>query len=124
MESSRHLFSLYRASRRSYILVFSQVSYPFSFGFSSKTLSLIKRSNIQFGGPTIIKIPDRIKTFGINRNQPYMTFPVFKDHSSLCLVSLLRYYINKTEQLLPSSDALFVTSNKSTRAASSQTISR
>ncbi|XP_011883838.1 PREDICTED: uncharacterized protein LOC105570987 [Vollenhovia emeryi] len=90
-----------------------------------QTISLIKRANIHFGDPTIVKIPDRVKTSGINRNQPYMSFPRFKDHPSLCIVTILHYYMDKTKHVLPgSSDALLLTYGKRIRAASSQTISR
>lgn len=90
-----------------------------------QTISLIKRNNIQFGNPTIIRIPDRVKTSGINRNQPFMSFPKFEDHPALCIVTILLYYMDKTKHVLPdASDALLLTYGKRIRAASSQTISR
>lgn len=90
-----------------------------------QNLALIKRANIILTNPVIIKIPDRIKTSGINRTQPSMVFHVFEECPALCIASLLRIYIEKTKLLVPSdSDTLFITFGKHPRAASAQTISR
>lgn len=91
-----------------------------------QSLSLIKRVNVQFfGDSVIIKIPDRIKTSGVNRNQPVMTFQHFDAQPALSVVSLLRFYINATEASLPEPPtALFLTFRKPIRAASAQSISR
>ncbi|XP_067213058.1 uncharacterized protein [Linepithema humile] len=90
-----------------------------------QNLALIKRANISLTNPVIIKIPDRIKTSGVNRTQPSMVFHKFEECPELCIASLLRMYIEKTNSLLPSdSDALFLTFGKQPKAASTQTISR
>lgn len=81
-----------------------------------QTISLIKRNNIRFGNPTIIRIPDRVKTSGINRNQPFMSFPKFEDHPALCIVTILLYYMDKTKHVLPdATDALLLTYGKRLR---------
>lgn len=91
-----------------------------------QTLSLIKRSNIQFLEDTVvIKVPERVKTSGPNRPQPVMIFRHFDEQPALSIVSLLRLYITKTENSLSESpSALFLTFKRPIRNASSQTISR
>lgn len=91
-----------------------------------QTLSLIRRENVQFVGDTvIIKIPDKVKTSGINRNQPLMIFRHFEDQPALSIVPLLRLYMTKTENSLKEAPSgLFLTFKKPVRAASKQSISR
>lgn len=91
-----------------------------------QSLALIKRINIKFSEDTvIIKIPDRIKTSDVNRNQPVIIFRHFQDQPALSLVSLLRYYIDRTKSFLPEQPtALFLTFKKPIRQASAQSISR
>lgn len=92
----------------------------------AQTLSLIKRTNIQFlTDSVIIKVPDRIKTSGINRYQPLMVFNNFEDWPALSIPSLLKFYMEKTEDSLSEPPSvLFLTFKKPIRKASSQTISR
>lgn len=91
-----------------------------------QTLSLIKRVNVQFlRDSVIIKIPDRVKTSGVNRFQPVMIFRHFEDQPALSIVSLLRLYMERTQNSLPNPpSALFLTFKKPIREASAQTISR
>lgn len=90
-----------------------------------QNLALIRRANISLTNPVIIKIPDRIKTSGVNRTQPSMVFHVFEECPALCIASLLNIYIEQTKILVPhDSDALFLTFGKHPKAASAQTISR
>lgn len=93
--------------------------------FRVQNLALIKRANIILANPVIIKIPDRIKTSGVNRIQPSMVFHIFNECPTLCIASLLHTYMEQTKFLVPSdSDALFITFSKHPKAASAQTISR
>lgn len=91
-----------------------------------QTLALIRRENIQFIDDTvIIKISDRIKTSGINRPQPLLIFSHFVDQPALSIVSLLRSYIARSQDLvLDPPSALFLTYKNPIRAASIQSISR
>ena len=72
-----------------------------------------------------IKIPDRIKTTGLNRNQPYLKIPFFREQPKLCAASTLQVYISRTKDLRPESEnRLIITNKKPNKAATSQSISR
>ena len=59
-----------------------------------QTLALIKLEEITFLVDSItIKIPDRIKTTGLNRNQPYLEIPFSREQPKLCAASTLQVYI-------------------------------
>lgn len=61
------------------------------------TLSLIKIANIlDQPSKIIIKIPDHIKTSGINKYQPLITLPVLESQPEICAASALREYKTKT----------------------------
>lgn len=91
-----------------------------------QTISLIKIENITINSTNVeIKIPDRIKTSGRDKNQPCLIFPFFKEKPQLCVASLITYYIGKTKLLRPANEnRLFITFKKPHRAASTQTLSR
>lgn len=92
----------------------------------AQTLSLIRRNNIHFGADSvIIKIADRIKTTRANKEQPIISIDYFKDKPELCVASLLRFYIDKTAQLIASDvEFLFVSFRMPYKPITSQTISR
>lgn len=78
-----------------------------------QTLSLIKRANIVSANPIIIKIPDRVKTSGINHEPPSMVFHEFGDHPEVCVATLIRFYLEKTKKCsLNFCGNLFITINK------------
>lgn len=91
-----------------------------------QTISLIKIQNIYIKEELIeIQIPDKIKTSSINKSQPVLRFPFFKERPELCVASTIFHYLNKTQALRPEGeDKLIITVKKPHRAASTQTISR
>lgn len=72
-----------------------------------------------------ILITNRIKTSGIKSKQPCLNIPYFKEDNSLCVASVLKFYINKTKNLRTSDQGkLFITTRHPFSAASKETISR
>ncbi|XP_031344529.1 uncharacterized protein LOC116171696 isoform X3 [Photinus pyralis] len=94
-------------------------------GHRIQTLSKIKLSNIVFLDKQIeIRIPDEIKTSGLNRVQPNLILPFFSD-KKLCAAYTLKVYISRTRSLRNSADSLFISFNKPHCAIhSTQTLSR
>lgn len=91
-----------------------------------QTLSLIKLTNIQICDTKIvIKIPDLIKTSGINRSQPILLLPFFNERPEICPAKTLISYIRKTESLRANNnDQLFISFRKPHPSVTSQTLSR
>lgn len=90
-----------------------------------QTLSKISIENIIVSSDFIqIKIPERIKTSKINKPQPCLVLPFFKEQPELCVASILQMYIKKTKALRGSNKNLFVTFKKPCKPASTQTLSR
>ena len=90
-----------------------------------QTLSKISIENIEFLENSVqIKIPERIKTSRRNKNQPFFNIPNFQDQKSLCVATMLKAYLLKTEQVRSNHKKLFITHKKPHHEASSQTISR
>ncbi|XP_015119029.1 uncharacterized protein LOC107042483 [Diachasma alloeum] len=88
-----------------------------------QSLSTIKIDNIDTQNDIVhIKIPDRIKTSARIRPNPLIELPVFRAQPSLCVVSTLRAYMDRTKMLRSSSD-LFISTRKPHEPASKQTIS-
>lgn len=70
-----------------------------------QTLSLIKLENIKISEEEIlIRIPDRIKTSGLNRNQPLLKIPFFREKPRLCAASTLQAYMARTKALRVTTD--------------------
>ena len=87
-----------------------------------QTLALIKLENSTF---LVDSIPDRIKTTRLNRNQPYLKIPFFREQPKLCSASTLQVYISRTKELQSESEnRLIITNKKPHKAATSQSISR
>ncbi|XP_046734985.1 uncharacterized protein LOC124404700 [Diprion similis] len=88
------------------------------------TLSLIRVENIRFLEDEIrIEIPDRIKTSGMNRNQPRLIIPAFKEKLQLCPVQTLRDYLDRSKALSSPRDPFLIVITKAPYThASSQTI--
>lgn len=91
-----------------------------------QTLSLIRLENIQESKDDIkIMITDTIKTSGINRNQPLLNIPFYREKPNLCVASLLLKYRTRTSRLRKEGESkLLVTVVKPHKAAGTQTISR
>jgi len=72
-----------------------------------------------------ITIPDRIKTSGPGRAQPFFTFTRFLDRPELCIISLLEHCLSRTMDLrLKDFEALFIAWVKPHKPVSAQTVSR
>lgn len=91
-----------------------------------QTIHCIRLSYIQISDEGIqIFIPDVIKTSGINKKQPCLNLPFFKENSKICVATTLIEYIDLTKDLRPNADdRLFITFKKPHKHASKQTLSR
>lgn len=70
-------------------------------------------------------IEDRLKTSGHNRVQPCLEIPFSKDNPSLCVASIVKYYIEKTKEIRPTNEMyLFLSTRYPHARASKDTISR
>ncbi|XP_045766917.1 uncharacterized protein LOC123868426 isoform X1 [Maniola jurtina] len=91
-----------------------------------QTISLIKISNVVInqGSEVIIKIPDFIKTSGLNINQPVLKLPFFTPRPEICPALSIIAYLNKTAPLrVNNQERLFLSYKKPHQEVSSQTIS-
>ncbi|XP_033231989.1 uncharacterized protein LOC117182972 [Belonocnema kinseyi] len=70
------------------------------------------------------RIAQRIKTSKVNKAQPCLVIPFFKDQPPLCVASTLKVYINRTSDFRNSVDELFLTCKKPFRAATRQFLAR
>ncbi|KYQ56583.1 hypothetical protein ALC60_04488 [Trachymyrmex zeteki] len=90
-----------------------------------QTLAAIQIPNIHFSNLVIIKIPSRLKTSGIGRSQPLLSFSPFLDKPELCIFSLLRFYIGFTSDLRRAgNDSLFISHRAPHGPVSAQTLAR
>lgn len=90
-----------------------------------QTISKILVENVEiFENYIQIKVPDRVKTSGRNRNQPLINIPVFKDQPKICVASVMETYLQKTSGIRNECKKLFITYKKPYHEASSQSISR
>ncbi|KAJ8972303.1 hypothetical protein NQ317_017202 [Molorchus minor] len=90
-----------------------------------QTISLIRVSNMVQNQDNIqVFIPDLIKTSGVNRKQPCLHIPTWKDNDKLCVATTLRTYIEATQDIRKAQDYLFLTHKEPHSRASKQTISR
>lgn len=89
-----------------------------------QTFSLIEIDNIEMQTKgIIIKIPEKIKTSGLNKIQPTLVVPYFLDNCKVCAASTLVEYINRTREIRGSIQRLFISLKKPYKAVSSQTLS-
>lgn len=90
-----------------------------------QTFAAIQRSNVRFADALFIKIPDRLKTSGIGRSQPLLVFKPFIDRPELCVFSLVKFYLERTEDLRQEScDDFFISARSPYKPVSSQTLGR
>jgi len=88
-----------------------------------QTLAAIQLSNIVISDSLIIKIPARLKTSGIGRSQPLLTFKPSIDKPELCVTTLLKFYIRCTCDLRQKDcDSLFISFRAPYNPVSSQTL--
>ncbi|KYN39389.1 hypothetical protein ALC56_06208, partial [Trachymyrmex septentrionalis] len=85
-------------------------------GHHAQTLSSLRLSQILIGEK--LMIPNRLKTSAPDHFQPFFCFSLFANHENLCIVLLIKHYINK--EVASSCDAAErrVTSELIKRAAS------
>jgi len=95
-------------------------------GQRAQTLAAIRIPYISISRDRLtISIPDRVKTSGPGRAQPFLTFTRFRDRPELCIISLLEHYLSRTKDLrLKDSEALFIACVKPHKPVSAQTVSR
>ena len=90
-----------------------------------QTLSLIKIKNIKFTDSFAqIFIDDRIKTTKINKLQPLLEIPIFREQENVCVYSTLKEYIQKTAQIRKNEEYLILTIKSEHKKATTQSISR
>nr|CAI5825467.1 unnamed protein product [Callosobruchus analis] len=91
----------------------------------AQTFALIDIRNIhQTKSGYDILITDRIKTSGINKQQPCLAIPYFENDNSICAATTLESYLKATSQFRETKFRLFLTYKKPIKEASSQSISR
>ena len=95
-------------------------------GHRMQTLSLIEIRNIfQVNDNYLeIKIPDRIKTSGPNKKLPVLRLPFFTQQRSICVVTTLKSYTERTKEFRGSIVKLFISFKKPYKVVSTQTLSR
>lgn len=94
-------------------------------GHRMQTFSLIKIENIEIRSKSIdIKIPDRIKTTGLNRSQPVLVLPYYHKNKKVCVATALRTYLDRTKENRKNIDSLFLSHKRPFKAVTSQTLSR
>lgn len=91
-----------------------------------QTFALIELKNLEISEKKIlIKITKRIKTSGINKPQPLLEIPFFKENTKICAATTLSAYLDRTINLRHSDcENLFISLKKPYKAVSSQTLSK
>ncbi|XP_039304170.1 uncharacterized protein LOC120357547 [Solenopsis invicta] len=90
-----------------------------------QTLAAIQTSNISFADSLVIKIPARIKTSGVGKYQPLLVFKPFLDKPELCLFSIVKSYLDRTQSLRRGEvDSLFISTRPPHKPVTSQSLGR
>jgi len=90
-----------------------------------QTLAAIRLSNITFADVLLIKITARLKTSGIGRSQPLLSFRPFSDKPELCVYSLVKCYLEMTQGLRQEDcDIFFISFCSPHKPVSAQTLGR
>ena len=98
---------------------------PLVTGHRIQTLAAIDIRNIQkIQGRMSGKIPEQIKTSGINRPQPTLIIPFFLEDDLVRPVLVLQIYLDKTQSMKNKKQKLFLSYRKSHGRVSIQTLSR
>lgn len=79
-------------------------------GHRMQTLAVIDIRNIYRANENTleIKIPDRIKTSGQNKNQPVLRLPFFTQDKAICAATILLIYLEKTKDIRGLVNKLFI----------------
>ena len=63
-----------------------------------QTLAIISIDNISISEEKLqIEVPDRTKTSGRNRTQPFLNIPKFENRPNLCVVAVIQAYLRRTK---------------------------
>lgn len=90
-----------------------------------QTLAAIRISNIRVAESVIIRIPARLKTSGIGKSQPLLIFKPFADKPELCIFTLIKFYLNFTQELRAENcDSFFIAVRPPYKAVTSQSLGR
>lgn len=90
-----------------------------------QTLAAIRLSNVVISDSLIIRIPARLKTSGIGKSQPLLIFKPFLVKPELCVFSLTKFCIERTQECRQKDcDSLFISFRSPHKAVSSQTLGR
>lgn len=92
----------------------------------AQTLASIKISNIKTNSENglEIRVPDKIKTSGQGRFQPFITLPKYAQDARVCVVTVILRYIEVTKEIRNKEDRLFIATKKPHKAVTAQSISR
>ena len=69
-----------------------------------------------------IKIPDRVKTSGPNRNQPLLVIPYYQKNKKVCAAYTLECYLKRISKLRGDTESLFISTKRPFKAVSAQTL--
>lgn len=90
-----------------------------------QTLSLIDTKYIVVKKDSLeIRIPERVKTSNLGRNQPILCLPFYEENWNICPVRILQVYVEKTKELRKDTLNLFISFKKPFKNISTQTLSR
>ncbi|XP_036146143.1 uncharacterized protein LOC118646722 [Monomorium pharaonis] len=90
-----------------------------------QTLTAIQITNITISDSLVIKILARLKTSKIGKSQPLLIFNPFLAKPELCIVRLVKVYLELTQEIRQEGcNALFISLRPPHRAVTSQTLGR
>lgn len=122
-----HLASLYPHEELSLVVISRKLVALLALSTAQRmqTLAAIQLSYITFSDSLIIRIPARLKTSGIGRSQPLLSFKPFADKPELCIFSLVKFYLSITgDRRQMDCDTFFISFRVPYKAVSSQTLGR
>ena len=94
-------------------------------GHRMQTLSVIDIRNIREVNDSMeIKISDRIKTSALNRVQPTLVIPFYKEDINVCPATALKEYLDRTKQFRNLGNKLFISFKNPHKAVTTQSLSR
>lgn len=88
-----------------------------------QTIALINVDEIVMSSSGLqIKIPDRIKTSKLGKNQPLLIIPFFTERPKVCVATIILHYLKITESIRGGNKKLFLSTVKPHKPVSPQTI--
>ena len=94
-------------------------------GHRMQTFFLINIENIEKADAIFrIKIPDNIKTSGINKKQPILILHYYSNNNNTCVASALQCYLDRTKATRGIEKSLFIAYKAPFKKVTSQTLSR